>query len=73
MSPMNMPVDKRALKILLDAFWSPSRLEPPRSFARSFAYAKSKGIMFDPAKLDHQRVLNELLVAIRKLDRRRPG
>ena len=66
---MNIPVDKRALKILLDAFWSPVGWNPRGASPEDFAYAKSKGVMFDPVKLDHQRVLNELLVAIKQLER----
>ena len=66
-------MDKRALKILLDAFWSPGGWKPEELRGPSpedFAYAKSKGMMFDPVKLDHQEVLKELLVTIGRLDRR---
>ncbi len=66
-------MDKRALKILLDAFWSPGGWKPKALRGPSpeeFAYAKSKGMMFDPVRLDHQQTLNELSVAIRRLNRR---
>jgi hypothetical protein len=66
-------VDKRALKILLDAFWSPGGWKPEELRGPSpedFAYAKSKGMMFEPVKLNHQQALKELSVTIGRLDRR---
>ncbi len=47
-------MDKRALKILLDAFWSPAGWKPAASrgpSAENFEYAKSKGMMFEPQEL----------------------
>lgn len=67
---MNTPVDKRALKILFDAFWSPDGWKPRRVSGEDFVYAKSKGVMFDPVKMDHQRVLNELSVTFGQLEKR---
>lgn len=67
-------MDKRALKILLDAFWSPAGWKPEASRGPSiddFDYAKSKGVMFDPVTLDHKQVQVELMKAIRQLDRHR--
>ena len=69
----NTHMDKRALKILLDTFWSPSGWKPERLRTlrpEDFAYAKSKGMMFDPVRLDHHQALNDLTRVIRKLDRR---
>lgn len=67
-------MDKRALKILFDAFWSPSGWKPEALRGLSiddFAYAKSHGMMFDSVGLDHQQAQSELRHAIRQLDRRR--
>lgn len=66
-------VDQRALKILLNTYWSPagwtrdpmSRLSP-----EDFTYAKSKGVMFDASKLDHVQWLAKLITAVQQLDRR---
>jgi hypothetical protein len=67
-------VDKRALKILLDAFWSPAGWKSDASRGPSiddFDYAKSQGMMFDPVMLDHKQAQRELTNAIQQLDRRR--
>jgi hypothetical protein len=67
-------VDKRALKILFDAFWSPAGWKPESSRGPSnedFKYAKSQGMMFDPAMLDHKQAQSDLRNSIQQLDRRR--
>lgn len=67
-------MDKRALKILLDAFWSPAGWKPDASrgpSAEDFEYAKSKGMMFEPQELDHHQAVNDLAATIQKLSRRR--
>jgi hypothetical protein len=67
-------VDKRALRILLDAFWSPAGWNSEASRGPSiddFDYAKSQDMMFDPVMLDHKQAQIELRKAIQQLDRRR--
>jgi hypothetical protein len=67
-------VDKRALKILLNSFWSHEGWKPRAERGPApddFAYAKSKGMMFDTVRLDHAQVLQQLLTAVNRLDRRR--
>jgi hypothetical protein len=70
---MTYTVDQRAIQILLDAFWSSSGWKPEAMRGPSpddFDYAKSKGVMFAPAKFDHERTVNNLVGEIRRLDRR---
>jgi len=67
-------MDKRALKILIDTFWSAAGWTPDgqRTVApEDFAYAKSKGIMFDPIIVDHTQAINRLLGSVKKLDKRK--
>jgi hypothetical protein len=67
-------MDKRALKILFDAFWSPAGWKSDAVRGPSigdFEYAKSLGLMFDPVTLDHEQLQNDLNNSIRQLDRRR--
>jgi hypothetical protein len=59
-------VDKRALKILSDTYWSPKGWKDERHQKVShedFAYAKAAGVMFDPLKADHGEVLQRLVQA----------
>lgn len=67
-------VDKRALKILFDTFWSSAGWKPEGSRGISleeFAYAKSKGMMFDPVLVEHDAAQSQLLSLVAKIDRRR--
>lgn len=49
-----MPLDKRALGILNAMFWSASGWKSnPSATEEEFAYARSKGVMFDPIELFH--------------------
>lgn len=67
-------MDKRALKILMDAFWSPAGWKPETmrdAPGEDFEYAKSRGAMFDPVMLDHASVQAEITALIQRLDRRR--
>ena len=58
-------MDKRALKILFDAYrFTDGWRERPRQIAlEDFAYAKAAGVMFDPVKLNHDQVLQRLIEA----------
>lgn len=70
---MNIPMDKRALKILLDTFWSPSGWKSGtrgKPSVEDFEYAKSKGLMFDPVPIGHPEALDWLSNSIKKLNRR---
>ena len=67
-------MDKRALKILFDMFWSPAGWAPDRQRVTSpenFAYAKSHGVMFDPLKTNHSETLGRLSNSIKRLSRRK--
>jgi hypothetical protein len=67
-------MDKRALKILMDAFWSPAGWKPEAMRGASgedFEYAKSKGAMFDPVMLEHASVQAEIAALVQRLNRRR--
>ncbi len=69
-----MTANRRALKILLDSFWSPAGWKPEASCdpsSEDFEYAKAQGVMFDPVLLDHTQAQAELIKAIEQLDRRR--
>jgi hypothetical protein len=68
--------DKRAVRILFDRYWGPSGWKPDgeRSLsADDFEYAKSRGLMFDPARVSHNLVLDRLRHAVNKLTPREAG
>lgn len=65
-------MDKRALKILFDTYWSASgwvRGEP-RLSAEDFAYAKSQRVMFDPIRPTHGEAVAHLQGAHSRVDLR---
>jgi len=59
-----MDLDKRASDILIDAYWSTTgwRREPVVA-PEDFAYAKSRGVMFDPIRPSHDQVVHTALKA----------
>lgn len=62
-----MPIDKRALKILNDTYWSASGWRRDAMIAPSdFAYAKSQGLMFEPILLTHDQANAAATTAIRQ-------
>lgn len=66
-------MDKRAIKILADTYWSPAgwlRDGDRTISAEDLAYAKSCGVMFDPLTITHAEVNNRLATAINALDAR---
>lgn len=66
-------VDKRALKILHDTFWSPTGWKHESDHALSaedFDYAKEKGVMFDPVHMDHAHAVNVVRELVDRLDQR---
>lgn len=58
-------MDKRAIKILMNTYWSTTgwRREPTVS-SDDLAYAKSKGVMFDPIRLSHAEAVDAAWLAI---------
>lgn len=60
-----MDVDKRALGILTDMFWSPAgwKREPTVS-PEDFAYAKAQGLMFDPVSWSHDQAVSKAIDAV---------
>jgi hypothetical protein len=67
-------MDDRAVKTLFDTYWSPRGWKPDavrKTSPDDFAYAKSKRVMFDPAQLDHAQAIDQVMRAIRRLDRRK--
>lgn len=67
-------MDQRAVKILLDTYWTPAGWKPDRDRRISpddFRYARSRGVMFDNVRIDHDEMLARLGHAVARLDRRR--
>jgi hypothetical protein len=67
-------MDKRAVKILFDAYWSPQGWKSDSTVSVSpedFAYAKTQGVMFEPITVEHDETLNRVRTAIARLDCRR--
>lgn len=65
-------MDKRALKILFNVYWSASGWArgEPRLSAEDFAYAKAQRVMFDPVKPTHDEAIAQLHVALGRVDLR---
>ena len=64
------PVDERARKILFDAYWTSKGWLDERSrntAAADLAYAKSKGLMFAPLTITHDRLVARVRDAARAL------
>lgn len=59
-----MSLDKRAVKILTDTYWSSAGWRrDPRVSPEDFAYAKSQRLMFDPISLSHNKAIDAALRA----------
>lgn len=66
-------MDKRAQKILFDTYWSSTgwKRDNQRTLSDDdYAFAKSKGVMFDPIRLDHADAVDRLSNATARLTRR---
>ncbi len=66
-------MDRRALKILFDTFWSPAGWKQSHSQGLKgddFEYAKSKGTMFDPVVMDHRAAVVKLTRLIKQVSKR---
>lgn len=60
-------MDKRAVKILSEAFWSPAGWRKGGASnlsAEDFKYAKQHGVMFDDWRTSHREVISELLSVV---------
>jgi len=63
-----MPLDKRAIKILIDTYWSSAGWrQNPTVTPEDFAYAKSNGVMFDPIRLSHDEAIGAALRAANEI------
>ena len=65
-------VDRRAVKVLFDTYWSPagwrdekSRSTPPEDFD----YAKRAGVMFDPLRVSHSDLVKRAIKVVRRVKR----
>jgi hypothetical protein len=60
-------MDKRALKILFDTYWSAKGWlrddERKRTPPEAFEYAKGAGVMFDPLVIEHDEIVTRLFAA----------
>jgi hypothetical protein len=67
-------LNRRAVKILFDAYWSSRGWRPEdarRVSPEDFAYAKTQGVMFEPVKIEHAEVSARISTAVSQLDCRR--
>lgn len=65
-----MGLDKRALKILSDTYWSSSGWKrDPAVRPEDFAYARSRGVMFDPDVLSHDDAIDAAIAAVKAADK----
>lgn len=59
-----MSLDRRAVKILTQTFWSSAGWHAkPQTAPDDFAYAKSKGLMFDPLDQTHDQLIEAVVEA----------
>ena len=65
-----MALDKRALKILTSMFWSPTGWKrDPTVSSEDFAFAKAKGVMFDPVVFSHDEAVVAAMEAMSRTSR----
>jgi len=66
------PIDRRALKVLFDTYWTPGGWRDERSQSTptaDFEYAKQAGVMFDPIRVSHDDLVRRAITAVRGVDR----
>nr|WP_319573436.1 hypothetical protein [uncultured Draconibacterium sp.] len=64
-------MDKKAKEILFSTFWSSSGWKGEKKLEKfDFEYAKSKGLMFDTARLDHKELGDKIKSTYRKIDKK---
>jgi hypothetical protein len=69
-------VDKRAVSILFDTYWSPAgwKAERERKTPKAdLEYAKKQRVMFDPMPLDHTAIVSRLMSAVARITPQRVG
>ncbi len=63
-------MDKKAKEILFSTFWSSSGWKGDYETEKDdFEYAKSKGLMFDPLRIDHKQLGKKLISAYKLIDK----
>ena len=63
-----MSRDVKALRILIDTYWSPQGWKPDGTIeASDFAYARQAGYMFDPVTVTHDDIVARLLTIRRRV------
>jgi hypothetical protein len=65
-------VDRRALKVLFDTYWSPAGwrdLKSPATAPEDFEYAKRAGVMFDTLPLTHSDIVERAITAVHGIER----
>ena len=66
------PVDRRALKVLFDTYWTSAGWRDERSRSippDDFEYAKQAGVMFDPVRVSHDDIVKRAIAAVRGVKR----
>jgi hypothetical protein len=66
------PVDRRALKVLFDTYWTSTGWRDGQSQftpADDFEYAKKAGVMFDPIRVSHDDIMKRVIAAVRGVKR----
>jgi hypothetical protein len=65
----NMPVDRKALRILTSTFWTSSgwRSPPLWPSAEDFAFARNSGLMFDPHQVNHDELAMQIQGWVRRI------
>jgi hypothetical protein len=60
--------DKKALKILVEAYWSSNGWKNGVINTEDFSYAKHKGFMFDPIEISHDELINKINSLVAELN-----
>src|SRR5260370_1957874 len=66
------PVDRRALKVLFDTYWTSAGWRDERSRSTppdDLEYAKQAGVMFDPIRVSHDDIVKRAIAAVRGVKR----
>lgn len=66
-------MDKKALKILFDTYWSSKGWKPESEQVtpdEAFLYAKRAGVMFDPERISHDEIIRRALQVVEKINDR---
>lgn len=66
-------MDERAIKILIDTYWTSAGWRDERSVSTDpdeFKYARRAGVMFDPVPLAHAQIIRRAVKAVIGLNRR---